>query len=483
MASTMSVCELDAPGPTGASLPPQSEKAPAGVLHKLRKVVRAAALSWQIVGIALLWFAALNLFAWLLLGARDKNPAFVSTAMASLDTEDVELAKRFAEESARLNGGRVRGEMMRWEPYAYWRMRESRGSFINVGEDGLRRTLPAGQADASVPRVFLFGGSVMWGTGSRDEHTIPSYLAQFLSESGLEAEVLNLGQIGYVSTQELAAFEQCCRQQNVPTVALFFHGVNDVFSSIVNGEPGLTMHEMNREREFNLLNRNTPRPAAEALLRNLPIYRVLVPSSEPAQTVGQRAQQSMQRLVSRRASDPDLISKLDSSLVLRPLDPGESSNDRLLALVIEELMVGTAEWMKTNSAIATSLGAQFGTQVVDVWQPTVFSKAAPSPFEQQIIQQEVVLCTAFRAADRYIDGLSASSSQRPSPSLATNLPRIVTLAGVFDGSEWSGKTAYTDFCHLNEPANRAIARALLPLVLEALERSPQDMVASDADHM
>lgn len=470
----MSVRDLEVVEATQPPITGELKRPPGSFLRPLRSFARFAAITWQVVGVALLWLVVLNLVAWLFLGTKDRDPAATETAMASLSTNDRDLAQRFAEESARLNGVRVRGEMMRWEPYAYWRMRESKGQFVNVGPDGLRRTTPSKVGDSSAPRIYLFGGSVMWGTGARDEHTIPSYLSEMLHESGVDAEVVNLAQIGYVSTQELAAFEQCCRQQNVPAVAVFYHGVNDVFSAIVNGQPGLTMHEANRDAEFNLLNRDTPGPALAALLRNLPLYRVIDPSCEPAQVVNLRARTSLNELAMRRSSDPQLMQRLNESLALRPLAPHETSDDRLLTLVIEELMSGAADWMKTNAEIAVTLGVQFGAQVVNVWQPTVFSKEAPSPFERQVINREPLLRTAFKSADRYIDGMSAPGTENEPGDFRVRQRRIFTLAGVLDGNDWAGETAFTDFCHVNEPANRAIARALLPLVLEALKHTSHE---------
>lgn len=476
----MSVSELEVPSVSETPAPNQSPRGSGRIVPRLKMVMRLTALSWQVVGIALLWLLALNLVAWVFLGAGDRDPRITDAAMASLATDDRELAQHFAQEAARINGARVRGEMMRWEPYAYWRMRETKGRFINVGPNGLRRTVPATSTKPDAPRIYLFGGSVMWGSGARDEHTIPSYLAELLRDEGIEAEVVNLGQMGYVSTQELAAFEQCCREHDVPAVAVFYHGVNDIFSAIVNGAPGLTMHEANRRDEFNLLNRNRTEPALVALVRNLPLYRLLDPNSEPAQSVNLQARASLGELAARRAADPALSVKLRKSLALHPLDVGETSDDRLLALVIDELMVGATDWLKTNADMAAVLGAQFGAQVVDVWQPTVFSKEAPSPYERQIIERDPILRTAFRVADRNIDGLSTLGTETRPGDFPIRERRIYTLAGVLDGNEWSGKTAYVDFCHVTEPANLAIAKGLLPLVLEALEQRPH---VFDADHL
>src|SRR5687767_4020411 len=55
----------------------------------------------------------------------------------------------------------------RWSPYVYWRRQPFAGTYINVDDAGLRRTFPGPPDDAQgpAPKIFLFGGSTMWGTG------------------------------------------------------------------------------------------------------------------------------------------------------------------------------------------------------------------------------------------------------------------------------------------------------------------------------
>jgi hypothetical protein len=95
-------------------------------------------------------------------------------------------------------------DAVRWMPYVYWRRGPYRGRYINVDSSGIRHTLEptAGASAAGSPvKIFMFGGSALWGTGARDEF-IPSILVRELASKGLPAEVINFGESGYVSTQE-----------------------------------------------------------------------------------------------------------------------------------------------------------------------------------------------------------------------------------------------------------------------------------------
>src|SRR6185369_4951231 len=102
----------------------------------------------------------------------------------------------------------------------YWRRQPFAGRFINIDERGVRRTWKSANATAAARRVFLFGGSTMWGTGARDDHTIASELARDLEERGFgDVEVTNFGEGGYVSMQDLVLLEDEIRHGSRPAVA------------------------------------------------------------------------------------------------------------------------------------------------------------------------------------------------------------------------------------------------------------------------
>lgn len=70
--------------------------------------------------------------------------------------------------------------------------------------------------------VWFFGGSTMWGTGSPDDKTIPSYYAQLTGE-----KVWNLGESAYNSFQELIQLEIFLSKGLKPKAVIFYDGVND----------------------------------------------------------------------------------------------------------------------------------------------------------------------------------------------------------------------------------------------------------------
>ena len=112
-------------------------------------------------------------------------------------------------------------------------------------------------------KILTLGGSSLWGFGARDDQTIPSLLARSLHEKGWRVELKNLAEIGYVSTQEVIALTRELQAGYRPDVVIFYDGVNDTTSALLEGEPGLTTNEINRRHEFNLL--QSPARMAAAL--------------------------------------------------------------------------------------------------------------------------------------------------------------------------------------------------------------------------
>jgi len=113
-----------------------------------------------------------------------------------------------------------------FEPYMHWRRNAFNGKFINIDGEGVRRT-KKGQVAADSKKVFMFGGSTLWGTGSPDDKTIPSFVQSMLGDG---FDVYNYGETGYVSAQELNLLMWLLAQGDVPDIVIFYDGVNDGYA-------------------------------------------------------------------------------------------------------------------------------------------------------------------------------------------------------------------------------------------------------------
>jgi lysophospholipase L1-like esterase len=121
------------------------------------------------------------------------------------------------------------------------------------------------QQDSRTPlKIFMFGGSALWGTGARDAFTIPSIFATQLQNKGLATEVTNFGESGYVSTQEVSAMLLQLQKGQIPDLVIFYDGVKDMYSAYQQHVAGLPENEFNRVKEFNL-----SQPAKSKQLRRI----------------------------------------------------------------------------------------------------------------------------------------------------------------------------------------------------------------------
>jgi lysophospholipase L1-like esterase len=320
----------------------------------------------------------------------------------------------------------------RWEPYVYFRQNPFRGDTITVGSDGLRATWQPpppkagsiGSARAEI-KILMLGGSSLWGFGSRDNQSIPSLVARTLYERGWHAELKNLAEIGYVSTQELAALIRELQAGSRPDFVIFYDGVNDTTSALLEGAAGLSTNEIHRSAEFNLS--QSPMRLASALcsrlLKDSGSYRF--------------AQAIRRRLGDVSATSP----------------PGLSSSSK------SELGAAVVHFYEANVEMVESLGRSFGFRPLFYWQPDVFTKAILVPVEQEEAVRYAWADPIFRDVHAKI---STSSALRANSAFRD-------LGGIFGESR---NLVFIDYCHTTESANLRIAAAIVEDVIEALRRAP-----------
>lgn len=280
-----------------------------------------------------------------------------------------------------------------WEPFAYWRSRPVAGPYINVGDDGLRVTVPSGTAGPGARRIFVFGGSTVWGAGVRDEATLPSLLAGALESESIDAVVVNHGQIGYVSTQEVIALLRILQAGDIPDLVVFYDGYNDVLSAMTEGRAGVTFQESRRRTEFNILH------DAAALA---------------GATFGALA---LTRSARRRRQ---------STFVARP-----------------DTARAVARTYAANHLAVCSLAAIFGFDAQFFWQPNIFQKGDLTAYE--VAQRDSIAASrpVFEEATELVGQWSARTGNG-----------VVVLDDVFASSS---RPYFLDWAHLSESGNRLVA--------------------------
>jgi len=239
------------------------------LLKSLIKFVRNA---WITFGISALMFVTIELCLSLVFHIRSFWRTPDADYRIKADTHSgASWAEPYYKEFAGLG-------LLGWKSYVYWRRNPSHGNYININQDGLRKTYSEEGSNntGSKIKVFMFGGSTLWGAGARDDYTIPSFFAKETIGNGINCEVVNFGQSGYVSTQEVIEMMLQLQKRNIPDVVIFYDGINDTFSAFQLAVAGLPQNEFNREMEFNLTQKKELRAlAVRDALKQLSIVRLL----------------------------------------------------------------------------------------------------------------------------------------------------------------------------------------------------------------
>ena len=298
---------------------------------------------------------------------------------------------------------------------------------INVDDDGLRVTTPI-SSEPSALKIFMFGGSTLWGTGVRDGFTIPSLVARDLQRNGVLATVTNFGETGYVSTQERIALERELIRGRRPDLVIFYDGINDTYTAFQQRVAGLPQNEYNRVREFNLLTSNR-RPdlvqnALRDVLRGLSIKRFL-DQLRPMLGAGPGARSSVSEAV--------------------PL--GSSAPDEALARQILQIYAGNLE-------IAKTLGRHYDFDLLPYWQPTVLDKPQLTPYESACRTEMAPMEPLYR---RTYDLVRKGHFEKTYGLRDVSLVFAETRIPVF-----------VDFFHLDETGNEMVAKIIVADVLKQI---------------
>ena len=127
----------------------------------------------------------------------------------------------------------------RYYPYVGWRRPPFKGKTIEIDQNSVRLTPGADCSDKSF-KVFAFGESSMWGTGSPNWGTIPANL-----QKGLEKLrqgpvcVMNFAESAYVSMQDVIMLLMQLRSGNIPDLVLFYNIGGDIYAAYQSGRAGI----------------------------------------------------------------------------------------------------------------------------------------------------------------------------------------------------------------------------------------------------
>lgn len=302
-------------------------------------------------------------------------------------------------------------DVLSYEPFLAWAREDYSGQHVNV-EDGVRKTYNNVANPPASLELYAFGGSTMWGIGSRDEHTIPSYLSKIAEEHGMPLKVRNYAEKAYVNWQEIVHLSELCAQGDIPDLVIFLDGANDIYTKLQNPNMGrVHMNVRDFRRRFEKWH---PDHHIRDWLRKY-----------------------------------SMVHKIAGALGVGLLQK-RTATRRVTPAGTEDVADAVVDIYRENVQFVRSLAEQYGFQVWFFWQPLVSTKAVLSKEEQKY---------TF-AYKRLPDVNDAARERVRSERLALD------LSDVFDDHL---ETQFIDWVHLGEEGNRILAQKIYEHIEPTLE--------------
>lgn len=319
----------------------------------------------------------------------------------------------------------LRAQDMLWEPYLHYRFKPMNGKHNTIYENGQRKTKNVALKDSGTAlKIFCFGGSTMYSSGARDEHTIPSELSKLIHTNFPEQNVAitNFGCHGYTRATENIQLQRELTKNNIPDIVIFYDGVNEVISGHQNNEAGTPTNAYNRKKEFKVAHSYKKR--IKLMIYSSNIYRFVT---------------TIQRKLFTGSSYKQLSARSDT-----------------LATAIAENYVGYVK-------ISKSLEEAYGFKVFNFMQPNIYSKKNLTEAEQGYYKDQ-----------QYYENLyQLSYKSVRNDSLMITDSTFVDISDVFDNAQ---TTIYVDFCHTGEYGNQLVAQKMFDHIQPLLKPRTKEVI-------
>ena len=311
----------------------------------------------------------------------------------------------------------------RYYPYVGWRRAPFKGKTIEIDQNGVRLT-PGADCSAKSFKVFTFGESSMWGTGSPNWGTITANL-----QKGLEKLrqgpvcVMNFAESAYVSTQDVIMLLLQLRSGNVPDLVLFYSLGGDIPAAYQSGRAGVPA---NLDQIAARFERRREPPTFVDWLKSTYSY--------------------------------DLINQLIGKLTIanpqqKKPTPGELVNYESMGIDAAKLSDSIVQDYLGNYEIVGALAQKYGFKYFFFVPPLVALGNKPlTPEEQEMkhmMESDVALYKLFTAVYQTVERESSNYQ---------NLYSMVHIFDRYDGLLW------IDGGHVTPIGNQLIAKRMLDVI-------------------
>ncbi len=297
---------------------------------------------------------------------------------------------------------------VQYAPYIIWRQRPYTGETITIDSQGYRATSGA-LCTPGAYRVFVFGGSAVWGHGAPDWGTIPAYLQTELAK-GRDGPVCvqNFGEQAFVSTQGVIELLRQLQSGSRPDLVLFYDGFNDIAATYQNGRAGAHLNETRTGARF----------------------------SQEQTFTGWLQTTNMYRLALRAAERSGFV-----AAVVVP-EPALADTAVLSGQLFQAYF--------TNYQLVAALAAEYGFAYHFFWQPLLDTG------NKSLTAEEAQMVAADSPWRTFYRQVYADMAER-----AAGYPCLNLLTHIFDGQT---ALVWLDNVHVTPAANEQIAREMAHLV-------------------
>ena len=295
---------------------------------------------------------------------------------------------------------------LRYAPYVVWQRRAFHGTQININENGIRDTPGSNCEIENAYRVFMFGGSTIWGTGSPDSATIPAFIQQALNQHTERAVcVINFGETAYVAGQGVIRLIQELHAENIPDLVIFYDGINDVFAAYQSHQTGVHMNMAQISSRF-----ENRRPTLSNVIENF---------------------QSIELM--RKAFSGDDITGTTYAY-----------DEAFAAEIVRDYL--------NYQRVVNALAVEYDFEVQFFWQPVIFTGDKPLTSDEKIIRREQE-ARSPGVEKLYQDAVAFADS--------VDNNRFHVIADTFDSQS---QQIWIDFSHVTPEGNRLVAARMLEFI-------------------
>ncbi|MCC6711071.1 MAG: SGNH/GDSL hydrolase family protein [Candidatus Pacebacteria bacterium] len=282
-----------------------------------------------------------------------------------------------------------------------------------------------GKKEKESIRIVLLGGSSVWGQGSTsNETTIAGYLEEKLNKyfTGKKVEVLNLGQPGYVSTQEFLMWRELVDYE--PDLVIHYGVFNDIYAGMI-GRPNSNLAGINEQ----------------------------ILTSEKMAVVASLIKEEFYNLLSRSKAFNYFEFQFK-----RKFSKVNLNQTDLTSLTEENLLVSINEYLK-NVGFIEELSKKEDIPVLFVFQPSIFLG------KKTLTEEEIFVVDSFEKNYPTAKEFFEKSYKQLQENFLLK-DNVIDGSGFYDEYE---NNLYIDHVHTSDEGYKIVAEKLFPFILSKLK--------------